>query len=202
MHRTRLRSPICGWQSRPGCGHRRDHRTRAFPALEGAVSTPPEQSRNDRHCQAARAQRSARVVPRPRHDPSAVARGEGKDCLAKAPRCQQIARSAASKSENESMTPVVAVIAPGMMGAAVGKRLVDHGLKVLTSLQGRSAETRERARAAGMVAASDEEIAATDFILSILPPGDAVALAHRFPVPPTARNTKPVYVDCNAVSPP
>ena len=78
------------------------------------------------------------------------------------------------------MAPVVAVIAPGMMGAAVGKRLVDHGLKVLTSLQGRSAETRERAKAAGMVAASDEEIAATDFILSILPPGDAGALARRF----------------------
>ena len=37
------------------------------------------------------------------------------------------------------MTPVVAVIAPGMMGAAVGKRLVDNGVKVLTSLKGRSA---------------------------------------------------------------
>src|SRR5215471_13905564 len=148
----------------------------------GAVSTPPEQSRNDRHCQAARTH------------------------ARKAPRCQQIARSAASKSENDSMapivmTPVVAVIAPGMMGAAVGKRLTDHGLKVLTSLQGRSAETRERAQAAGMVAASDEEIAATGFILSILPPGDAVALAQRFAGALTASNSKPVYVDCNAVSP-
>ena len=46
------------------------------------------------------------------------------------------------------MNPVVAVIAPGMMGAAVGARLADHGLKVLTSLEGRSAETRERAKAA------------------------------------------------------
>jgi putative dehydrogenase len=69
------------------------------------------------------------------------------------------------------MTPVVAVIAPGMMGAAVGKRLVDNGVKVLTSLQGRSAETVARAKAAGMTAANDEEIAGTDFILSILPPG-------------------------------
>jgi 3-hydroxyisobutyrate dehydrogenase-like beta-hydroxyacid dehydrogenase len=99
------------------------------------------------------------------------------------------------------MTPVVAVIAPGMMGAAVGKRLVDHGLKVLTSLQGRSEETVERARAAGMISAGDEEIAATDFILSILPPGDAVALAQRFAPVLTASNSKPVFVDCNAVSP-
>jgi putative dehydrogenase len=100
------------------------------------------------------------------------------------------------------MNPVVAVIAPGMMGAAVGKRLADHGLKVLTSLKGRSAETSARAKAAGMVSASDEEIAATDFILSILPPGDAVALAQRFAPALTASNSKPVFVDCNAVSPP
>jgi putative dehydrogenase len=99
------------------------------------------------------------------------------------------------------MTPVVAVIAPGAMGAAVGKRLVDNGLKVLTSLTGRSRETAARAKAAGMVAANDEEIAATDFILSILPPGDALALAERFVPLLKAGNAKPVYVDCNAINP-
>ena len=100
------------------------------------------------------------------------------------------------------MAPVVALIAPGMMGSAVGKRLVDNGLKVLTSLKGRSAETVARAKSAGMQAASDAEIAATDFILSILPPGDAVALAQRFAPALTASNSKPIYVDCNAISPP
>ena len=99
------------------------------------------------------------------------------------------------------MTPVVAVIAPGMMGAAVGKRLVDNGVKVLTSLKSRSEETATRAKAAGMTAAGDEEIAACDFILSILPPGDAVALAERFQPALKASNAKPVYVDCNAINP-
>jgi L-threonate 2-dehydrogenase len=99
------------------------------------------------------------------------------------------------------MTPVVAVIAPGMMGAAVGKRLVDNGVKVLTSLRGRSEETAARAKAAGMATAGDEEIAACDFILSILPPGDAVALAERFQPALKASNAKPVYVDCNAINP-
>ena len=48
------------------------------------------------------------------------------------------------------MHPLVAVIAPGMMGAAVAKRLVDHGLKVLTSLEGRTAApVRPRPPAAG-----------------------------------------------------
>jgi L-threonate 2-dehydrogenase len=99
------------------------------------------------------------------------------------------------------MTPVVAVIAPGMMGAAVGKRLIDNGIKVLTSLKGRSAETATRAKVAGMAVAGDDEIAASDFILSILPPGDAVALAERFQPALKASNAKPVYVDCNAINP-
>jgi 3-hydroxyisobutyrate dehydrogenase-like beta-hydroxyacid dehydrogenase len=100
------------------------------------------------------------------------------------------------------MNPVVAVIAPGMMGAAVAKRLVSRGLKVLTSLKGRSRESEARAKDAGMTAAADEEIAASDFILSIIPPGDAAALAQRFAPTLAASNSKPVYVDCNAVSPP
>jgi 3-hydroxyisobutyrate dehydrogenase-like beta-hydroxyacid dehydrogenase len=89
-----------------------------------------------------------------------------------------------------------------MMGAAVGGRLAENGLKVLTSLTGRSADTVGRAKKYGLTSASDEEIAASDFILSILPPGDAVGLAQRFAPALTASNSKPVYVECNAVSPP
>src|SRR5262252_135922 len=124
----------------------------------------------------------------------------------KRPPCQGTAMSADCAQRRlqigeRPMTPVVAVIAPGMMGAAVGRRLVDHGVKVLTSLTGRSAETKERAKAAGMAAVGDDEIATSDFILSILPPGDAVALAQRFVPALTASNSKPVYVDCNAINP-
>jgi L-threonate 2-dehydrogenase len=99
------------------------------------------------------------------------------------------------------MTPVVAVIAPGAMGAAVGRRLADHGVKVLTSLAGRGAATAKRAIDAGMIDASDAEIAAADFMLSILPPGDALVLAQRFVPALAASNAKPVYVDCNAINP-
>ena len=99
------------------------------------------------------------------------------------------------------MTPVVAVIAPGAMGAAVGRRLVDHGVKVLTSLAGRSRASVARASEAGMLAASEDEIAASDFILSILPPGDALSLAERLAPALTKSNAKPVYVDCNAINP-
>jgi len=99
------------------------------------------------------------------------------------------------------MAPVVAIIAPGAMGAAVGRRLTGHGVKVLTSLEGRSGASVARASEAGMAAASLAEIAASDFILSILPPGEARSLAERLAGVLTRCNTKPVYVDCNAVNP-
>jgi putative dehydrogenase len=99
------------------------------------------------------------------------------------------------------MTPVVAIVAAGAMGAGIGQRLSSHGVRVLTSLTGRGERTAARARAAGMIAASDEEIAAADFILSVLPPGEALALAQRFAPALAASNAKPVYVDCNAINP-
>ena len=47
------------------------------------------------------------------------------------------------------MKPVLAVIAAGGMGSAVGKRLTENGVRVLTSLEGRSAASAARAKAAG-----------------------------------------------------
>jgi 3-hydroxyisobutyrate dehydrogenase-like beta-hydroxyacid dehydrogenase len=83
----------------------------------------------------------------------------------------------------------------------MGARLRERGCRVLTSLQGRSAATRARAEAAGMADASDAELAAADMILSIVPPGDALALAERLAPTLAAATAKPLYVDCNAVSP-
>ena len=94
----------------------------------------------------------------------------------------------------------VSVIAPGAMGAAVGRRLADHGATVLTLLDGRSEATWNRAAAAGMIAADEAQIAASDFILSIVPPGSAEALADRLRGAIAATARKPVYLDCNAVN--
>lgn len=99
------------------------------------------------------------------------------------------------------MNPVVAVIAAGGMGAAVGARLAENGIRVLTSLEGRSAASAARAKAAGMIAASDPEIAAADIVLSIVPPGEALPLAQKLAPALNAANKKPVYADCNAVNP-
>jgi len=99
------------------------------------------------------------------------------------------------------MQPIVAVIAPGMMGSAVAKRLTANGLEVRTLLQGRGAETLARAKDAGMIGVSEAEIAACDIILSILPPGNALELAEKLAASLRAAVSKPVYVDCNALDP-
>ena len=100
------------------------------------------------------------------------------------------------------MTPTVAIIAPGSMGAGIGQRLTEYKVTVLTSLAGRSEASAKRAREAGMRAVDDRALAGADFLLSIVPPGDALALAKRLAPVLTAVNKKPVYVECNAVSPP
>jgi L-threonate 2-dehydrogenase len=98
---------------------------------------------------------------------------------------------------------VIGVIAQGTMGSGVGRRLRESGAEVRTLLSGRSPASAERARAAGMVAAADERalLDGADFFLSILPPGEAEPLARRLAPTLAALNRKPVYLDCNAVSP-
>jgi L-threonate 2-dehydrogenase len=101
------------------------------------------------------------------------------------------------------MAYTVAIVAPGEMGAAVAARLGERGVKVTTSLAGRSAASVARAERARMQPAADDDalIDGADFLLSIVPPGEAVALAQHFAPVLTRASKKPIYVDCNAISP-
>jgi putative dehydrogenase len=102
-----------------------------------------------------------------------------------------------------AMSDTVGVIAMGEMGSATARRLHERGATVITQLAGRSAASVARAERAGAIPVStDDEFAAqSDFILSIVPPGDAVALAQRLAPSIKRAGRKTVYVDCNAVSP-
>ena len=99
------------------------------------------------------------------------------------------------------MQPVIMIIGAGAMGAAVGARLVERGADVTCALAGRSEASIARARAAGMHPAEDTEAANADFVLSIIPPGDAVTTAERFAPILAGAAKKPVFADCNAVNP-
>jgi len=104
-------------------------------------------------------------------------------------------------SERDSVT--VAIIGAGEMGAAVGRRLREAGARVMTSLTGRSAESVERVRDAGLEVINDDDslVREANFVLSIVPPGVAVEVANRIRGPLGRAQAMPVFVECNAVSP-
>jgi 3-hydroxyisobutyrate dehydrogenase-like beta-hydroxyacid dehydrogenase len=87
------------------------------------------------------------------------------------------------------------------MGAAVGRRLSDNGVEVVTTLENRGAASQARAAAAAMQPVSTQQLADSDFMLSIVPPAAALEFAQA--MAPLLRSAphKPVFVDCNAVSP-
>lgn len=100
------------------------------------------------------------------------------------------------------MTDVVAVIAAGEMGAGIGRRLTESGTRVLTSLSGRGAASAARARDAGMIAVEDTDLVRqAEVILSVVPPGQAVALAKRLKPALVQAAHNPLYIDCNAIAP-
>lgn len=104
-------------------------------------------------------------------------------------------------------SPRFAVIAAGAMGSAVANRLTTAGCTVYTNLDGRSEATRKRAKEAGMVDAPLGDIVVeANWILSILPPRDAVSFAEKIRDAAASRarqaSLEPfVFADCNAVSP-
>ncbi|MGH7865050.1 MAG: DUF1932 domain-containing protein [Candidatus Binataceae bacterium] len=97
----------------------------------------------------------------------------------------------------------VAIVGAGEMGAAVARRLRDGGARVAMTLKGRSAASVERVREMSLEVVDDDDAFIRDagFIVSIVPPGQAAAVAERLHPALGRARTKPIFVECNAVSP-
>ena len=97
----------------------------------------------------------------------------------------------------------VAVVAPGDMGHAVGQRLVEHGVSVITNLEGRSERSRAMAAAAGFADVGSDAalLERADLVMSIMPPGVAVDFVTRLAAAAAGTRKRPQIVDLNAVSP-
>jgi 3-hydroxyisobutyrate dehydrogenase-like beta-hydroxyacid dehydrogenase len=97
---------------------------------------------------------------------------------------------------------VVAILSPGDMGGAIGRVLRVGGFDAVTCLEGRSELTRLRAKEAGIRDLPlDDLIAEADIVLSVLVPAEARSLAERVATSMGRTDTRPVYVDCNAIAP-
>lgn len=101
------------------------------------------------------------------------------------------------------MTDVIAVLMPGDMGYAMGRVLAAHGYDAITCLDGRSERTKALALSIGLKDAGslDAVVEAASLVLSILPPAAALGQAENVAQAMNRTGAKPVYVDCNAISP-
>ncbi len=97
----------------------------------------------------------------------------------------------------------VGVMSPGDMGSGVGGVLVRSGLRVITSLKGRSEASSTRAAEQGIVdvGSLDDVVASSDLMLSILVPSEALAFAASAAESIVRTNSHVAFADCNAVSP-
>lgn len=97
----------------------------------------------------------------------------------------------------------VAILMPGDMGHGIGRALGEHGHKVITCVAGRSERTKGLAAEARLKDVPDLETLTreADIILSILPPASALPQAEAVAKAMRASGSRPVYIDCNAISP-
>lgn len=97
----------------------------------------------------------------------------------------------------------VGLLSPGDMGHVVGKVLIQHGMRVVTCLQGRSERTRTLARQAGIVDVPTYEqlVSEIDLFLSILVPEEAVNTTRVIAQAMRNAGASILYADCNAVAP-
>jgi len=89
------------------------------------------------------------------------------------------------------------------VGSAVGAAYADAGARVVSSVVGRSGRTRELAEAAGLELLPDLDavVGSTDLVLSIVPPGEALATAAAIAAAADRSGARPLVSDWNAVSP-
>lgn len=99
--------------------------------------------------------------------------------------------------------PVIGILHPGAMGAAIGSALKARAGAVIWADAGRSHATAKRAELADLVAVPDvvELAARSDVIVSICPPHAAREVAAQVAAGLADRADRPIYLEANAVAP-
>jgi 3-hydroxyisobutyrate dehydrogenase-like beta-hydroxyacid dehydrogenase len=93
----------------------------------------------------------------------------------------------------------VGIVSPGAMGAAIGRSLA--GRRVVATLAGRSQRTRGLADRLELLPSLEDVAAAADIVFSVVPPGEALAVAEAIAAAAAATGARPLVADLNAVSP-
>ena len=97
----------------------------------------------------------------------------------------------------------VAILSPGDMGHAVGQRLRESELDVITCLTGRSDRTRSLAEKAGIrdVSTMEELVERSDLIMSMTVSAAVPGVCQQVADALAATGSSALFAECNAVSP-
>ncbi len=97
----------------------------------------------------------------------------------------------------------VAILSPGDMGHAVGRRLRESELDVITCLEGRSERTRKLSHQAGIrdVASMEELVEQSDLVMSMTVSAAVPGLCRRVADAIRATGANTLFAECNAIAP-
>ncbi len=97
----------------------------------------------------------------------------------------------------------VAILSPGDMGHAVGQRLRENEVDVITCLAGRSDRTRALADKAGIrdVATMEELVTQSDLIMSMTVSAAVSSLCQEVASAINATGSDTLFAECNAIAP-
>ncbi|MCY4365297.1 MAG: DUF1932 domain-containing protein [Chloroflexi bacterium] len=97
----------------------------------------------------------------------------------------------------------VAILSPGDMGHAVGQRLRENELDVITCLVGRSARTRELSAKAGIrdVSNVEELVGQSDLIMSMTVSAAVPSLCREVADAIKSTGSDTLFAECNAIAP-
>ena len=97
----------------------------------------------------------------------------------------------------------VAILSPGDMGHAVGQRLREHELDVITCLVGRSGRTRALSDKAGIrdVATMEDLVVQSDLIMSMTVSAAVPSLCQEVASALKSTGSDTLFAECNAIAP-
>ncbi|OYO18134.1 dehydrogenase [Enemella dayhoffiae] len=95
----------------------------------------------------------------------------------------------------------IGVVAPGAMGAALGRAWVAAGHDVVVTVAGRSERTRSLAHGLRWLDSLTDVAAAADVVVSVVPPARALGNAEQIADACRSAGVRPLVADLNAVSP-
>lgn len=96
--------------------------------------------------------------------------------------------------------PVIGVLSPGAMGAALGRTWQRGGARVVTTVAGRSPRTQRLAEGLEWLESFEAVVGAADVVVSIVPPARALENAEQIAAAAQRLNVRPIVAELNAIS--